>query len=382
MFKKLTLKLKRSTFLTPVCIFAITMMVTISTPLCLSDAIQEQLPGPHVVFLNPGEPVDRGKGMFWPLTARLMGVAAKTFGMQLEVLYAERDHLLMLRQAESVAQRTDLPDYIVMVNEKQAAVKMLQMFEGLPTKILLIHNDMTAEQRVEIGNEREQMNHWIGTVTTDEEQGTYRMMKELYRQLGSSEPQVIGITGERGTQVSLRRAQGVRDYMLESGRGRQLQLAFGNWGADDAESKADVLLARYPQANIIWAANFSMALGALRSVQATGSQVLVGSTAVAPYSMLSLAEEGMAVSLGSHFFIGAWAMVLLYDCHYGLDFKARGGARQSLDYLSIINSDNASRYYQIVYEETDTLDFSLFSKHLHPSPGSYNFSLAPLMNIK
>lgn len=377
-----SLKIKSAIFRASLRILFVIMMVTMSTTICLANTAPEPQPAARIVFLNPGEPVDRGKGLFWPLTARLMAVAAETFGMELEVLYAERDHLLMLRQAESLSQRRDLPDYVVMVNEKQTAPKMLQMFEGTSTKVLLIHNDMTLEQRQEFGNEREQMSHWIGTATTDEERGTYRMMEELYRQLGTSEPSVIGITGERGTPVSLERAQGVSDYITQSGRGQQVQLAFGNWGAADAESKADILLARYPQANIIWAANYSMALGALRAVKASGAPVLVGSTAVAPYSMANIAMEDMAVSLGSHFFIGAWAMVLLYDYHNGMDFAAHGGARQRLDYLSVINAENAPRYYEIVYEQTDSLDFSVFSKHLNLSAGSYDFSLTPLMSNK
>lgn len=361
---------------------ALTMLLLLSTTLCLATTASKPLPPPvpHIVFLNPGEPVDRGKGMFWPMTARLMAVAAKTFGMQLEVLYAERDHLLMLRQAESVAQRINPPDYVVMVNEKQTALQMMQMFANTPTKILLIHNDLTAEQRAEIGNEREQMHNWIGTAKTDEERSTYRMMEELTRQLGELEPQVIGITGERGTKVSLERAQGVSDYMAKIGRGQQLQLAFSNWGTSDAQSKANVLLARYPQTNIIWAANYSMALGALRAVKAHGAPVLVGSTAAAPKAVPSMAEQGMSVSLGSHFFTGAWAMVLLYDYHHGVDFLTHGGARQKLDYLYVITPDNASRYYEAVYDQTDSLDFSIFSKYLHPSTGRYTFSLAPLMH--
>ena len=125
-----------------------------------------------------------------------------------------------------------------------------------------------------------------------------------------------------------------------------------------------------------------MALGALNAVKTTDAPILVGSTAVAPYSMSNIAMEDMAVSLGSHFFIGAWAMVLLNDYHKGLDFADHGGVRQKLDYLSVINSDNAQRYYEIVYEQTDSLDFSVFSKHSYPSPGSYNFSLIPLMSKK
>lgn len=332
---------------------------------------------PSVVFLNPGEPVDRGKGLFWPLTAKLMGVAAKTFGMELEVLYAERDHLLMLRQAEELSKRNELPDYIVMVNEKQTAVQMLEMFNGKDTKVLLIHNDLTDEQRAQTGNERQRMPHWIGTAVTHEESGTYRMMQALYEQLGDTKPQVVGITGARGTPVSLKRAQGVSDYIKEAGRGEELQLAFGTWGADDAQSKAQVLLSRYPQANIIWAANYSMALGVLRAVQEDGREILVGSTAVAPYSGRDV--TGMTVNLGSHFFIGAWAMVLLHDYHHGVDFAEHGGVRQQLDHLSVITSQNAPRYYEIVYEQTDNLDFSAFSKYLNPLPGNYGFSLVPLM---
>lgn len=376
---KLSLNQKSSLFFKSV---RIPLFIMLITTLCFTAAAQEPKPEPSIVFLNPGEPVDRGKGMFWPLTARLMDVAAKTFGMKLEVLYAERDHLLMLRQAESLAQRTDLPDYIIMVNEKQTAPKMMKMFEGTSTKIMLIHNDLTEEQRQEFGNEREQISNWIGTATTDEESGTFRMMEELYRQLGSKEPKVIGITGERGTPVSMERAQGVSDFMDQSQRGEQLQLVFGNWGAEDSESKGNILLSRYPEANIIWAANFSMALGALRAVEEQGAPVLVGSTAAAPDTMSNLADEGMAVSLGSHFFIGAWAMVLLHDYHQGLDFQLQGGARQRLDYLSVINSENASRYYKMVYKETEKLDFSVFSKYLYPSNGSYNFSLVPLLSEK
>ena len=87
--------------------------------------------------------------------------------MRLEVLWAERDHLLMLRQAKEVARRAEAPDYIVIVNEKLAAQQMLRTLERSPAKVFLIHNDLTPEQRREIGNERERIGNWIGTATTE-----------------------------------------------------------------------------------------------------------------------------------------------------------------------------------------------------------------------
>ncbi|HEY9063973.1 MAG TPA: ABC transporter substrate-binding protein [Burkholderiaceae bacterium] len=334
---------------------------------------------PRVVFLNPGEPVERGKGPHWSMTARVMAAAAKTFGMQLEVLYAERDHLMMLRQAESIAQRADAPDYVVMVNEKLAAQQMLQMFARTPSKILVIHNDLTPEQRREIGNERDRLRNWIGTATTDEVRSQYRLMEELYRQLGDREPRVIGITGDRATPVSLERAQGVDDYIARAGRGQTLQLLHSDWSGVDAESKAKVLLSRYPQANIVWAANDTMALGALRAVKATGGRLLVGGAGAWPDAIASIREGGLAATIGSHFFIGAWAMVLLHDYHHGQDFAAHGGPNLKLDYLYVVNRDNAAHYDQAVYKRDGALDFGIYSKVLHPRPGRYDFNLTPLL---
>src|SRR5262245_49975483 len=186
-------------------------------------------PQPRVVFLNPGEPFDRGAGPYWSLVAQAMGAAAKSLGVALEVLYGERDHLLMLRQAEEVARRPDAPDYIVVVNEKRAAPQIFQMFAGSRAKILLIHNDLTPEQRRSIGNERERIPNWIGTLTTDARRAGYLLMEHLFHRLGEPEPRVVGITGDPNTPVSLERAEGVQDYISRAGRGRINQLVFGNW---------------------------------------------------------------------------------------------------------------------------------------------------------
>ena len=51
---------------------AFTMLLILSSTLCFATTTPQPTPPavPHIVFLNPGEPVDRGKGMFWPMTAR------------------------------------------------------------------------------------------------------------------------------------------------------------------------------------------------------------------------------------------------------------------------------------------------------------------------
>jgi ABC-type sugar transport system substrate-binding protein len=346
--------------------------------LCMAGPVASQ-PAPRVVFLNPGEPVERGTGPYWRMVAQFMAAAAKTFGMQLEMLWAERDHLLMLRQAEEVARRAEAPDYIVIVNEKLAAQQMLKTLERSPAKVFLIHNDLTPEQRREIGNEREQIRNWIGTATTDAARGGYLLMEELYRQLGRRDARVIGITGDRNTPVSLERAQGVEDYIAHAGRGRIHQLVFGDWSYADGEQKAHVLLSRYPDTNIIWASNDSMALGALRAVQARGTSVLVGGMGGWGDALVSVAEGGLAATAAGDYLIGAWAIVLLHDYHHGRDFVAPSGLNQKLDYLYVVNRANVGQFDEVVFKRGDALNFGLYSKLVHPRSGPYEFRLEHLV---
>jgi ABC-type sugar transport system substrate-binding protein len=354
--------------------FASASFLAVATP----SLAQTQQP-PRVVFLNPGEPFDRGAGPYWSLVAQSMTAAAKSLGMRLEVLYGERDRVLMMRQAQEVASRSDQPDYIIIVNEKSAAPQMLRMFANSSARVLLLHNDLSQEQRREIGNEREKIANWIGTVTSDARHAGYILMEYLYHCLGSPEPRIIGITGDPNTPVSMERAQGVEDYVASAGRGRINQLVFGDWSYADGEQKATVLLSRYPDTNIIWAANDSMALGALRAVKARGLSVLVGGMGGWPDALSSVAEGGLTATAAGNFLVGPLAIILLYDYGHGSDFAMHGGVAQQIQYL-IVSPENVARYESVLMRRIDSVDFSQYSKALHPRPGPYDFNLKDLVD--
>lgn len=333
---------------------------------------------PRVVFLNPGEQVERSAGPYWPMVTRFMAAAARSLNIDLEVLYGERDHLLMLRQAEELA-RGSSPDFVVMVNEKSTAPQMLEVLSRSPAKVLVIHNDLTPQQRKEIGNERERYPRWIGTAVSNEVRGSYRLMEELYRQLGAREPHLIGITGDPVTPVSSERAQGVQDFVDHARRGKILQLAHGDWSSDDAESKARVLVARFPEANIIWAANDTMALGALRAVTSSKPPLLVGGMGGSPDAVQSIANGGLAATAAGHYLIGAWTMVLLHDYANGTDFAAYQSTQMKIDHLYVLNRQNAAAYQNAIFANPESHDFRLFSKSARPRPGPYEFSLERLV---
>lgn len=348
--------------------------------LCMTRFAYGSGRAPRVVFLNPGEAAERGTGQHWQLTARFMAIAAKALGVQLEVLYAERDHLLMLRQAEEVARRADPPDYVVIVNEKMTAQQMLTKLAGSPARVMLVHNDLEPAQRSAIGNERERIQNWIGTLTADAARGGYRLMEYLCSRLDQPVAQVIGITGDPRTPVSLERARGVEGYLADTPRGRSCQLVFGDWSKVDGEQKARVLLARYPYANIMWAANDSMTLGAMRAVRAGNAPVLVGGMGALQDALANIVAGNLEAMVAGDYFIGAWALVLLHDYHRGIDFAASGGARQKLDFLRVIHRDNVVRYEQAVFGRADQLNFSQYSKAAQQHSGPYDFNLNHLLS--
>jgi ABC-type sugar transport system substrate-binding protein len=347
----------------------------------LARAPSAQPRPPRIVFLNPGEPVERGTGPYWRMVAQYMRAAAHQLGMALEVQWADRDHLLMQRQAELLALRPEAPDYIVLVNAKLAALPMLKTLRSTPARLFLMHNDLTAEQRREIGNEREQVRNWIGTATTDGARAAYLLMQELYRRLGTREAHIVGISGDGTTPVSLERESGVERYVREAGRGRTLQVVHGDWSFADGEQKARVLLQRYPDLNVLWGANDSMALGALRAAAAAAGRqpVLIGGIGGWGDALNSIAEGGLTATAAGEYLIGAWTAVMLHDHYHGHDFADHGGVRQKLDHLYVVHAGNVARYQEAVFRPGDRLDFGAWSQKRRPRPGPYAFSQERLM---
>ena len=326
----------------------------------------------HVTFLNPGNAKDAG---VWYLVSNFMQAAADDLDIALEVLYADRNHIKMLNQAKQVANRTKAPDYVIMVNEKLMGKEMLLLFKDSSSRIFFIHNGLTEKQRKEVGNERGNIKNWIGTIVTDEYQAGYKLIQELYRSTKES-PKILGITGTKATPVSLIRLKGVEDYIAESGRGEQVQVVYGKWSYEDGKEKALALLKRHDDTNMIWAANDSMAMGAYDATQEVAPQrkILVGGLGGFPDTLESIKKGGMKATVGGTVMTGAWALILINDHHFGLDFIGDIGTHIKVDHNTVINTaETADRFADVVLNHPQEIDFRKFSKKINPSLTQYDF---------
>jgi len=326
----------------------------------------------HVTFLNPGNAKDIG---VWHLVSNFMQAAADDLDITLEVLYADRNHIKMIDQAKRLANRSKASDYVIMVNEKIAGKEMLLFFKNARSKIFFIHNGLTDKQRNDVGNERVNIKNWIGTIVTDEHQAGYKLIKELYHSI-KIPPKILGITGTKATPVSLIRLQGVKDYVLESGRGEHIQVVYGKWSYEDGKQKALALLKRHQDINMIWAANDSMALGAYDATKEvpSGIQIPVGGMGGFSNALESIKKGGLKLSVGGHSMIGAWALVLIYDHYFGLDFVNDIGAYSKVDHTTVIDTaQKAVQFADLVLDQPQQIDFKKFSKNANPNLVKYDF---------
>lgn len=327
---------------------------------------------PHVVFLNPGKyEVDEG----WTVNSRFMQAAADQFGIRLEILYADRDRFKMVEQARQVAARPVQPDYVVVVNEKQQGIELLQAFARSTARVLMVHNGLTPEQRAAVGSERGRQPNWIGTIVTNEADSARAVAAELFRR-ADGPPQVVAISGDTLTPVSRYRETGLRTYVERDGRGRLLQVVPGEWSRQDGYDKALGLLARYPEANVLWAANDLMALGALDAVRALNRQdsVVVGGMGAFPSGLQSIADGGLAVSVGGHMMVGAWAMVLLHDYHRGRDFAAADGVNLLSETIALVANQTAAARFRELTDDPSRIDYRRLSRADNPALAHYDFS--------
>lgn len=350
----------------------------------------------RVTFINPGiSDPNNPTGAFWLSVSAFMQASADSLGMDLEILYSERDHLKMQQQARDVAARASLPDYLIVVNEKQAADEMVKVADKAGIKVFVINNTFTGDQATAMGAAREKYPNWIGSLIPDNQMAGYQIAKGLIDEaiksgLTSKDGKIhlVAIAGDYSTQASLERNAGLEKAIAEYPNVKLEQYFVGEWSKDKTKEQTKAALERYPETSVIWAANDPMALGALDAVveagKKPGKDILIGGLNWDSPALQQIKDGGMVTSMGGHFMTGGWALVLIYDYQHGKDFAVNGKADLRYTIFSVMNSQNVDSYLaEFGDKKWSKIDFTKFSKVLNPSLTDYNFGLEGVFqNIK
>ncbi len=270
-----------------------------------------------VVFLNPGSAPDP----YWNSYSRFMQAAAHRLGMDLTIHYTDRDTRTLLTFARQALQGKQRPDYLVFSNELNVAPEILRLSLGSGVKLLAVNNTFTADQLSILGDLRSRYPDFLGSVVANDEDGGYLIAKrliDLHPPTSPGQPvEMLAFSGTNSTPVSLQREQGLYRALAEHPNVRLRQIVLGGWRRDRAYEQAQVLLKRYPNVSLIWAASDLMAFGVMDAVRETGKKpgkdVLLGTINDSTSALQALLEGHLNVLVGGHFTLGGWALVLLND---------------------------------------------------------------------
>lgn len=272
-----------------------------------------------VTFVNPGYQGER----FWDMVTSTMHAAADNLDIHLEVLYAQRDRHAMQALARTSIKRESPPDYLILVNEEQQGIDLLETAESHGVDVLMLLNGPTVEQRHDTGLPGERFHHWIGMIEPDNHAAGARMAQALIDAAPSEVVPLptLALIGDALTPASISRNGGMLETFRSAPHVRLDRILIAHWNSEEARELTKGYLRwlarRQETPALIWAANDSIAIGAIDALQAEGftpgDDVMVVGLNWSPEGIERVRRGDMLLTDGGHFLAGAWAMVMLRD---------------------------------------------------------------------
>jgi ABC-type sugar transport system substrate-binding protein len=340
-----------------------------------------------VAFLNPG----KSDEAYWVAVAQSMQMAATSLGLQLEVQFAERDHLRVLELARALVARpkAQRPDYVVFSNDSATGPELLRVFDGSGIKCFMAFSRLSAAEEAQMGGPRQRFKQWIGSLEPLAADAGYLTAKALIEQGRAAKAQaadgklhVLALAGDRSTPSSVLRNEGLLRALSEANDAVLDQMVYSGWTRDKAAEQADWLFARYPSARLVWAGNDLMAFGAMQALEQHGGQpgkTMWFSGVNTSVEAMEAVKSGRLTALaGGHFIAGAWALVMLYDYHHGRDF-ADEGLQLERSMFVLFTPAMAQQFEDRFGQRYNSIDFRRYSKVLNPKLMRYSFGFAQLL---
>lgn len=341
-----------------------------------------------VVFINPG----KSNESYWLAVTQVMQQAARSLGMSLEVIYAERNRLLPLELVKAVAQRpaANRPQYLVFTNDYSTAPEILRTLDGSGIASFMAFSGVQGDLRAQTGSPRTQHPLWLGSLEPKGEDAGYLTAQALIDKARGM-PQLRGVdgklhfvavAGDRSTTVSVARNAGMRRAVQESKDVVFTQEVYGEWRRDRAQEQAKALYKRYPDARLVWAGSDQMAFGAMeawRQQGGTPGKDALFSGINTSQEALDARKRGELTALaGGHFMAGAWSLVMLFDHARGIDFASEG---LELEYpmFMLLDETNIPVFEARFGQLQSRVDFKAFSKFHNPKIKKYDFDIARLL---
>jgi len=345
--------------------------------------------GMSVTFLNPG----KSDEVYWVTAANCMSAAAHSLGVQLEVLYSERDHLKTLAIAKEIAARApgSRPDYVILSNDYAVGFEAIRILDAANIKTFFAFSGITdSRERQIVSGPRQLYKGWLGSLEPKSEEAGYLTAHELIERgeamhlyAPDGKLHMLIIAGDRSTTSSLKRNTGMKRAIAEAKNVVVDQEVYGEWSRSKARVQSEWLYQRFPGKHLVWAGNDLMAFGAMESWRARGGtpgkDAIFSAINTSSEALSAIDSSSLSALAGGHFVAGAFALVMLYDYHHGKDF-ADEGLELDRSMFILFDKENSHRFEHLFGGlNFDQVDFKQFSKIYHPGLKKYEFSFKQIL---
>lgn len=338
----------------------------------------------QVVFISPG----KSNEPFWVDAAEGLQHAAGSLGIELEILYAERNHLAQLSLAREVVGRPAerRPDYLLVAADKQTLPGQLEIAERAGVRVFSAYNGVQDAERGMLGYPREHLHYWLGSLVPNAQEAGYLTAQALIRQ-GLAQFQspdeamleMLAISGDRATDSSRRRTYGMELAVAEYPQVTLRQTVYADWQRDIARYQTPILLKRYPRTRLLWTGSDLMAFGALEAIRGAGLKpardLLVSTVNMTERATRSLLDGELQSMAGGHHLAAAWALVVLYDYDHGVDFAESEGLEMERSMFALFDPQMAEVYLNYLAAGRPQVNYCRFSKVCNPARKEYDFSI-------
>lgn len=333
-----------------------------------------------VTFINPG-----GNSGFWGEVSKTMSAAAADLDIDLEILNADRKPYGMEEQLQQRLKQGNLPDYFILVNEYQAAARLVQLLDGKPSRVLFLLNNLTPKQRAILELRNIDLRKIVASIEPDNENAGYEMARSLFEKERALYPErkkirLLALTGDTSTPAGLFRETGMQRAVADNPDVDLIHAIPVNWNEETAYARASEVLSR-TKVDVVWGANDAIAFGARKAAEEkgmkAGADVLFAGLNWSRRAMDAIQRQEMTMSHGGHFFAGAWAIVLLRDHFYRI---STGEVHVNVRFkMSPITADNVEHYLESLGDGNwDKIDFGRFCKTRN-GRSNYDFSAAAIL---